>query len=189
MTLRAHVQSVCSMHGNWAHWMESTKSAATIGAVVEYLAAATHPELPRLRESVHPHRISFRNAQYEGIAFALASEFFDLPRTGTLEFDYVSTARPAATIRPLSSRRFMRMMLQAGLITEEQEKKFENIDELGDGRSGSAAKVECSASARCSAASETAADARGGAVSMAKSKCIHPERPVSKACGDCPRRG
>ncbi|EEH56309.1 uncharacterized protein MICPUCDRAFT_58768 [Micromonas pusilla CCMP1545] len=23
---------------------------------------------------------------------------------------------------------------------------------------------------------------------MAKAKCVHPERPVSKACQDCPRR-
>ena len=71
----------------------------------------------------------------------------------------------------------------------QQHQQWQIQEELGDGRSGSAAKVECSASARCSAASVTAADARGGAVSMAKSKCIHPKRPVSKACGDCPRRG
>ena len=23
---------------------------------------------------------------------------------------------------------------------------------------------------------------------MAKAKCVHPARPVAKACGDCPRR-
>jgi hypothetical protein len=25
-------------------------------------------------------------------------------------------------------------------------------------------------------------------VDMAKAKCVHPDRPVAKACGDCPRR-
>jgi hypothetical protein len=26
-------------------------------------------------------------------------------------------------------------------------------------------------------------------VEMAKSKCVHPQRPMSEACKDCPRRG
>jgi hypothetical protein len=25
-------------------------------------------------------------------------------------------------------------------------------------------------------------------VDMAKAKCVHPDRPVAKLCGDCPRR-
>jgi len=25
-------------------------------------------------------------------------------------------------------------------------------------------------------------------VEMAKAKCVHPERPVAKACKDCPRK-
>lgn len=28
----------------------------------------------------------------------------------------------------------------------------------------------------------------GARVDMAKAKCVHPDRPVAKACGDCPRR-
>jgi len=31
-------------------------------------------------------------------------------------------------------------------------------------------------------------DACGARVDMAKAKCVHPDRPVAKACGDCPRR-
>ncbi len=29
---------------------------------------------------------------------------------------------------------------------------------------------------------------KGGKACMAKSKCIHPQRPLSAACADCPRR-
>jgi hypothetical protein len=31
-------------------------------------------------------------------------------------------------------------------------------------------------------------DAAQRVCDMAKAKCVHPARPVAKACGDCPRR-
>ena len=40
----------------------------------------------------------------------------------------------------------------------------------------------------CAKACDEGAVADGARVDMAKAKCVHPDRPVAKACGDCPRR-
>ncbi len=44
----------------------------------------------------------------------------------------------------------------------------------------------CQTNTDCGRAEKTADEAR--VFEMAKAKCVHPDRPVAKACGDCPRR-
>ena len=41
---------------------------------------------------------------------------------------------------------------------------------------------------KCPLACDASKDEHGAVVEMAKAKCVHPERPVAKACKDCPRR-
>jgi hypothetical protein len=42
--------------------------------------------------------------------------------------------------------------------------------------------------ADCGVADREARCRDGARADMAKAKCVHPDRPVAKACGDCPRR-
>ena len=41
---------------------------------------------------------------------------------------------------------------------------------------------------KCPLACDASKEADGAVVEMAKAKCVHPERPVAKACKDCPRK-
>jgi hypothetical protein len=41
---------------------------------------------------------------------------------------------------------------------------------------------------KCPLACDASKDEHGAVVEMAKAKCVHPERPVAKACKDCPRK-
>ena len=41
---------------------------------------------------------------------------------------------------------------------------------------------------KCPLACDASKDEHGAVVEMAKAKCVHPDRPVAKLCGDCPRR-
>ena len=41
---------------------------------------------------------------------------------------------------------------------------------------------------KCPLACDASKDEHGAVVEMAKAKCVHPDRPVAKACKDCPRK-
>ena len=75
----------------------------------------------------------------------------------------------------------------------------EGVAEAAAGRSHIAtASAGCRAAAKetsvkaedfkCPLACDASKEADGAVVEMAKAKCVHPERPVAKACKDCPRK-
>ena len=75
--------------------------------------------------SQHGNWQNFRNETWNGKPLALSASFWNKQHDpGVLEFDYVSTARPAPATRPLSSRRLGQMLtanrlLRTSLSTED----------------------------------------------------------------------
>ncbi|GMH46804.1 hypothetical protein TrLO_g5454 [Triparma laevis f. longispina] len=65
--------------------------------------------------------MNFRNEVYRGQPFTITPWFLDpVPKSGILEFDYVSTFRPVATQQPLSEKRFLQLVGLCFNTTTEQ---------------------------------------------------------------------
>ncbi|GMI09133.1 hypothetical protein TrVE_jg12628 [Triparma verrucosa] len=65
--------------------------------------------------------MNFRNEVYRGQPFTITPWFLDpVPKSGILEFDYVSTFRPVVTQQPLSEKRFLQLVALCFNTTPEQ---------------------------------------------------------------------
>lgn len=72
--------------------------------------------------SQHGNFFNWRNERWNGKAVRLSPGWFDRPnvkgKDGTLQFDYVSTARPSPAAQPMSRRRFENILQTVGLSSE-----------------------------------------------------------------------
>ena len=117
-----------------------------------------------------------------------------LRRAGASSGPRPSLARPADRLYRFAARRVARLFARAR--TSDRRLLFPVTHEpptLQPKRSTAcrAAAKETSVKAedfKCPLACDASKEADGAVVEMAKAKCVHPERPVAKACKDCPRK-
>ena len=117
-----------------------------------------------------------------------------LRRAGASSVPGPSLARPEDRLYRLVARRVARLFARAR--TSDRRLLFPVTHEtpiLQPKRSTAcrAAAKETSVKAedfKCPLACDASKDEHGAVVEMAKAKCVHPDRPVAKACKDCPRK-
>jgi len=75
--------------------------------------------------------MNFRNEVFRGAPFTVSSWWLDpVPKSGILEFDYVSTFRPVDTVKCLSKGRFLALLKNGfGMEDEDSEKDIEEARE------------------------------------------------------------